>query len=289
MLEVGPWQIASIVTGHVRLDGGAMFGVVPRVLWEKVAPPDELHRILLATRTLVALHRRAGRIVLVDTGCGSKWPADKARRYGVEPIPGAIDQALARQGADPADVTDVIATHLHFDHCGGMTEWAQDPGGPARLRFPKARHWVHRRHWARACAPTLRDRASFVVEDFAALEPAGALALVDGGPGPSPIAALSWEISDGHTPGQLLPRFHGGDGAADLLFIGDLCPTAAHLPPTWVMAYDLEPLKSLDERLATYARWRESAFSVAFPHDPRHGIVTLAFDKDRPRVDQVLG
>jgi glyoxylase-like metal-dependent hydrolase (beta-lactamase superfamily II) len=290
MLKIGPWRIASVVTGHVRLDGGAMFGVVPRVLWEKAAPPDEQHRILLATRTLLALHERASRLVLVDTGTGSKWPAELAERYGVTPIAGALDTALADIGAGPDDVTDLVVTHLHFDHAGGMTDWADQPGGATRLRFPRARHWITPQHRQHANHPTLRDRASFFPHDFAELERANVLAVVDDpGERPAAIPDLRWQVSNGHTPGQLLPRFAGGASGPDLLFVGDLVPTSAHLPPTWVMAYDLWPLTTLDERLKLYAQCRQEEFLLAFPHDPERGIVSLEFDKDRPRVSEVLG
>ncbi|MCB9851183.1 MAG: MBL fold metallo-hydrolase [Phycisphaerales bacterium] len=288
MLEVGPWRIESVVNGHIRLDGGAMFGVVPRVLWERVAPPDDLNRILLATRTLLAVHQPSGRIVLVDTGTGGKWPAAQAERYGVESTPSAIGDALARIGASPGDVTDVIATHLHFDHCGGMTEWAEEPYGETRLRFGNARHWVSARHWAHAQKPTLRDRASFLPVDFATLAGSERHKLVAEGAA-STIDDLSWQVSNGHTPGQLLPRFLGSEDR-DLLFIGDLAPTTAHLPPAWVMAYDLEPLTTLGERLAVYEQLRDRDMLIAFPHDPKVGIVALTLDeKNRPQVAEVVG
>jgi len=289
MLQVGPWRIQSVVTGHVRLDGGAMFGVVPRVVWERLTPPDEKHRILLATRTLLAVHDRAQRVVLVDTGTGHKWEPALAERYGVEPIPAAIEAALARLDLGPDDVTDLVVTHLHFDHCGGMTEWEAAPGGATRLRFPKARHWITRRHWDHARAPTLRDRASFFPHDFAALEPAGVLAFVDDPHQAEGIPDVNWQISSGHTPGQLLPRFNGGSGERDVLFVGDLVPTTAHLPPAWVMAYDLVPLTTLAERVALWKQCREDDFLVTFPHDPQHGIVRLAFEQDRPQIGEVLG
>lgn len=265
-----------------------MFGVVPRVLWEKVAPPDDLHRILLATRTLLAVHHRASRIVLVDTGVGTKWAPDQAERYAVAPIPDAVDVVLQQIGASREDVSDVVATHLHFDHCGGMTDWADQPGGSTRLRYPRARHWVTRRHWTHAHQPTPRDRASFFSHDFAALDAPNVLALVDDPGKPADIPDVRWVESNGHTPGQLLPCFLGGSGSRDVQFVGDLVPTAAHLPPTWVMAYDLWPLTTLEERTSLWKKCREVGFVVAFPHDPKCGVVTLAFDKDRPRVSEVL-
>jgi glyoxylase-like metal-dependent hydrolase (beta-lactamase superfamily II) len=162
MIRVGQWEMESVECGRFRLDGGAMFGVVPKVIWARGANVDDQNRVLLANRALIATHGRSGRIVIVDTGTGSKWNAVDAERFAIQSTPEAIDDVLSARGASPDDVTDIVATHLHFDHCGGMTVWAGEPGGPTELRFPNARHWVHRRHWEHAHRPTLRDRASFL-------------------------------------------------------------------------------------------------------------------------------
>jgi glyoxylase-like metal-dependent hydrolase (beta-lactamase superfamily II) len=283
MLQVGPWEIESVVTGRFRLDGGAMFGVVPKVLWQKVAPADELNRISLATRTLLAVHRPAGRILLADTGFGPKWSPDAAERYAVEPDLDAIEAALRRRSASPADVTDVVVTHLHFDHAGGLSTWADRPGGATRLLFPEATHWMHARHWRHARSPTLRDRASFLPVDYAALEHSPKLRLVDGDRPAEVPPDVEWFVANGHTPAQLLPILHGGSDG-EVLFVGDVVPTAAHLPVAWVMAYDLEPLASVAERQAVYRRVREKGLLLAFPHDLDSGLVRLDFQGDRPRV-----
>lgn len=288
-LEIGNWRVRSVVTGHLRLDGGAMFGVVPKTLWSRVAPADEQNRIPLAMRTLIAAHQPSGRIVLTDTGAGSKWLAAKAERFAIDSTPTAIDEALKDFGATVADVTDVVITHLHFDHCGGTTDWADEPGGPVKLRFPNAKHWVHRAHWEHAASPTLRDRASFIANDFAALADANVLSLVESDVATCAIDDLSWRIVHGHTPYQLLPTFRAGEGGRDLLFVGDLTPTAGHLPPAWVMGYDLQPLKALEERIAVYRDCRERGMLLAFPHDIGHGIVSLAFDGDKPGVSECVG
>jgi glyoxylase-like metal-dependent hydrolase (beta-lactamase superfamily II) len=288
MVEIGSWKIQSVVNGHVRLDGGAMFGVVPRPLWSKYAPPDDLNRIHLATRTLLASHQRSGRILLVDTGTGSKWSSRMAERYGVEPIAGAVDGALRDIGADRAAVTDIVATHLHFDHCGGMTDWIDEPEGPTCLRYPRATHWVHRRHWEHAHRPTLRDRASFLVADFAAVAEQGRLSVVERDDDTCPIDDITWQVSNGHTPAQLHPRFEGGSGP-DLLFVGDVIPTRTHLPAAWVMAYDLDPVATVNERLAIHQLCRDEGLLLAFPHDLDAGIVSIGFEKDSPAVEEILG
>ena len=289
MLEVGDWKLRSVINGYYRLDGGAMFGVVPKVLWARTQQVDDQNRIQMATRTLLATHQRSGRIVLVDTGTGSKWPPEKAERFAIEPVPGALDRGLQAIGAARDDVTDVVISHLHFDHSGGMTDWVDEPGGSCRLRYPKAKHWIHRQHWDHAHRPSLRDRASFIAEDFATLENVGVLNIVEGDAPPGDIEDLEWTVSHGHTPGQLLPVFLACGNGLDAMFIGDAVPTSAHLPVTWVMGYDLFPLKMVEERQEIYRRCREEGLALAFPHDMHAGIVSVAFEDDKPRVAENLG
>ncbi len=287
MLQLGKWQFESVINGTIRLDGGAMFGVVPKVLWSKSQNIDVKNRILLATRTLIARNVESERIVLVDTGTGSKWSDEDAERYGVESNPQAIDKVLEAMDASSAAVTDVIATHLHFDHCGGMVEWEGDAGGAVKVRFANARHWVHREHFAHACSPTLRDRASFLPVDFEWMNGDDRVGFVEGERPACDIPGVSFELSHGHTPFQLLPVFELGDGS-ELFFVGDMAPTGAHILPAWVMAYDLFPLKSVDERVSLIDRCKERDTIVAFPHDVRRGIVRLDVSGKKPKVGEVL-
>lgn len=286
MITIGDYRVFSVVNGFVRLDGGAMFGVVPKVLWERKTKPDEYNRILLAMRSLVAVNHDASRVVIVDTGAGDKWPADEAARFAVESRPDALREALAPHGLTEDDVTDVVISHLHFDHNGGVTEWAREAGGPTRLRFKNARHWVHERHWRHANDPCEKDRASFLERDLEALGATGALELVSGDDPPPPFDGVRWLISSGHTPSQLLPIFQDPNG--DLLFVGDLIPTADHLPIPWVMAYDLEPLRTLAEKREVYRRCTQEGLLLAFPHDPRRGGVGLEMVGDKPVVTRSL-
>ncbi len=285
-MRVGRYKITSVVTGWTRLDGGAMFGVVPKVLWEKGEDCDDSNRILLATRTLIAARDDGSRIILVDTGVGSKWPPEDAKRYAVENRKGAIRHALAALDHAPEAVTDIVATHLHFDHAGGMTRFKDEARTDLALVFPGATHWVHRRHWDHALSPTLRDRASFFSHDFQLLEESGRVQFVEGDDPACPIPGVEWALSHGHTPYQLLPVFD--DETSPLFFTGDLVPTASHLPPAWVMAYDLYPLKTLNERLALYERVRAQNLRIAFPHDRRMGGARLAIDGKRVSVEEPL-
>ncbi len=286
MITVGRFEIVSVVTGSYRLDGGAMFGVVPKVLWAAKTPPDELNRIPLAMRTLVAVDSAAGRVVLVDTGAGRKWPPQEADRYALQTVPEVIPQALGKWGLTEAEVTDVVVGHLHFDHNGGLTEWVGRPGGTTRLRYPQARHWIHTGHWRHALNPTERDRASFLKRDTEALAAPGVLTLVNGDDPLAPFAGLRWHVSHGHTPYQLLPVFEGPEG--DLMFVGDMIPTVAHLPLPWVMGYDLQPVVTLEEKRAVFRACAEQGLRLAFPHDPECGGVAVQWSDGKPAVSAVL-
>ncbi|MFH2002441.1 MAG: MBL fold metallo-hydrolase [Planctomycetota bacterium] len=286
MIKVGRFEISSVVTGHCRLDGGAMFGVVPKVLWQKTEDVDDLNRILLAMRTLVAVDRKAGQVMLVDTGAGSKWSEEEADRYAVKNQAGALESALGKMGLTMADVTDVVITHAHFDHCGGLTEWKHEPGGETRLRFEKARHWVHEKHWEQANHPTERDRASFLARDFEMLDRSGRLEKIRGDDPPGPCDGVRWLLSHGHTPYLLLPQFEG-EGHS-LLFTGDMIPTSSHLRPPWVMAYDLFPLTTLEEKQRVMARCRDEGLWLAFPHDRNMGGAEIDVSGNKIKVRKPL-
>ncbi|MBI4719586.1 MAG: MBL fold metallo-hydrolase [Planctomycetes bacterium] len=286
MVVVEPFEIYNVVTGTFRLDGGAMFGVVPKVLWEKAADVDAENRILLATRTLLAVNRRARRVVLVDTGCGTKWSQAAASRFAIRHDREAVSRALADAHLTPADVTDVFVTHLHFDHNGGLTEWDDEPGGPTRLLYPKARHWLHRRQWDHAHDPTPRDRASYLPEDYEALAAAAVINFVEGDEPPPPFEGVRWMLSHGHTPYQLHPLFGGAAGT--LLWTGDVIPTVSHLRPAWVMAYDLYPLTTMSEKQEFSRRAIDEGTWLALPHDPAVGAAAIGGSVDRPIVERTV-
>lgn len=263
-----------------------MFGVVPKVLWNRKHEADDRNRILLATRTLLAIDRSAKRVILVDTGTGTKWDTESAARYGVDHEGLTIKSTLERLGLAGEDVTDVVITHLHFDHNGGLTDWADQPGGATRVCYPQARHWVHRDHWDHALNPTLKDRASFWKQDFEALKEAGVLQFVEGTKPRAPFDGVEWTVSQGHTRAQLLPLFTADD--RPMLFAGDLIPTASHLPPAWVMAYDLLPLVTIEEKQAVLRRCGQDGLRLAFPHDPQTPGVELDSSSHKPAVASVL-
>ncbi len=287
MLAIGGFDIISVQTGTFRLDGGAMFGVVPKTLWAPHEDVDDQNRILLATRTLIAASQDRKCVILVDTGTGTKWLADEADRFEIRYQGDAIALALKEHfGLTTDDVTDIIVTHLHFDHNGGLTEWAGEPGGETRLRFPGARHWIHRKHWSHLEQPSDKDRASFLSRDFDILSYAGVLNLVEGIEPASPWPGVRLFVSDGHTPGQLLPIFH--DTAHEMMFVGDLFPTSSHLRVPWLMAYDLEPLKTIDEKKRILEWCRGRGTWLAFPHDVRLGGAQVDFANNRPFIARTI-
>lgn len=262
MLTLGRYRLAAILDGTFALDGGAMFGVVPRPLWEKKAPADGRNRVRLAARCLLALDAGARRAILVDDGLGDHRDAKRVDIYAIDRSGGGVDRGLAGLGLERRDITDVVLTHLHFDHVGGTTR--RGPAGGLELTFPNATFHVQRRHWQWAHAPTEKDAASYVLEDFALLEHTGRLHLIEGEAELFPDLELV--VSEGHTVAQQLPRFHG-DGT-HLTHCGDVIPTRAHVRVPWVMAYDLYPLTTIEEKKMLLAEALEDDGILFFAHDP---------------------
>lgn len=266
MIEIGGWRIETLVDGTFALDGGAMFGVVPRPLWQRVAPPDDRHRITLASRLL--LLRGHDRIVLVDTGLGERWEDKQTDIYRIDRPVGALAE-LRRRGIAAENVTDVVLTHLHFDHAGGTTRGV---AGRLQLTYPAARHWLQRRHWEWAHAPTAKDTASFRPDDFGLLDGHPHLRLLDGETEIMPgVRVLPL---DGHTASMQAALVAAG--SEGVVFAADLVPTAAHLRLPWVMAYDNQPLVTLAEKRELLARVAASGWTLVFEHDP--GVVAARLE-----------
>ncbi len=258
-MQLGGYQLDIVHTGFVRLDGGAMFGIVPKNLWERRIPADEENRIPLAMRCL--LLRGHDRTILIDNGLGDKYDDKFERIFGVDQESHELLRSLKSVGVEPTDVTDVILTHLHFDHAGGST--TLDDAGNLVLTFANAAHHVQRSHWAWA-HESPREQASFLTENLDPLEASGQLNLLDGDETPFP--GIRMIVVDGHTRGQQLPLISGEEGA--LLYAADLLPTTAHLPLLWIMAYDVEPLETLEEKRRVLDEAVNGEWTVFFEHDP---------------------
>jgi glyoxylase-like metal-dependent hydrolase (beta-lactamase superfamily II) len=258
-MRIGNYEVHPVETGRFALDGGAMFGVVPKPLWEKTNPPDEKNRIPLAARPL--LIRGGGRTVLVDTGNGGKFN-DKLRSiYSMENRTSDIVSSLARYGVTPEGVTDVILTHLHFDHAGGATMLLDGDVVPA---FPRARYYVQAEHWRAAQAPTERDRASFFPDDFLPLQRHGVLEFTEGET--EVLPGITVRPVHGHTSALQCPVV--SDGRTTLFYCADLVPTSSHVPLPWIMAYDLRPLVTLEEKRRLLAQAADEDWVMFFEHDP---------------------
>ena len=249
----------TLSDGRFRLDGGAMFGVVPKVLWEQGDPADEANRILLGLNCL--LLRGQGTTVLVDSGVGDKEGDRFADQFALERDHDLFD-ALAELEVAPEDVTHVINTHLHFDHCGGNTRL--DADGRATPSFPRARHVVQRREWDDAARPHERSRASYLARNFLPVEEAGLLDLVDGET--EYLPGITLLPTPGHTPGHQSLLVDLPDGRR-LFYAADLVPTSSHLPLPWIMSYDLEPLITLETKRAVMERAREEEWLWYFEHE----------------------
>ena len=257
-MRIGGFDCRAIETGTFRLDGGAMFGVVPKVLWSKTNPADENNRIAMAMRTLFV--DGGGHRLLVDSGAGTKLGEKMLRNYVIETE--GLGAALEKNGVTPSSVTDAVATHLHFDHAGGYTY--HDEGGSLRLVMPEALHHIQRRQWEAALDPNEKDRASFFEENFRPIEESGMLHLVEGEVELYPGVTLI--PTGGHTPGHQVVLVQGGGEA--LLYCGDLIPLASHVNLPYIMSYDHYPLETLEEKKRMLGRAADEGWILFFEHDP---------------------
>jgi glyoxylase-like metal-dependent hydrolase (beta-lactamase superfamily II) len=258
-MQIGNYKIESIVSSRFRLDGGAMFGVVPKPLWEKENPSDERNRIAMVTRNLLIAGE--GKVILIDTGNGGKWDEKGKKIYAMEELDG-LQQGLKNLGYGPEDVTHVINTHLHFDHCGGNT---YRDGHELKISFPNAQYIVHQRHLEWANNPTPRDKASFFPENWEPLIQSGQLHTVDREG--EILPGIFLHLVNGHTPYQILPRI--SDGETTLLFCGDLIPLAAQTRIPWVMGYDLSPLQTVQEKQSLLEIMSAEKWWLSYEHDPK--------------------
>jgi glyoxylase-like metal-dependent hydrolase (beta-lactamase superfamily II) len=278
-MKIGPYDVHAIETGRFALDGGAMFGVVPWVFWSKTNPPDERQRISLAARCLLV--RGNGKVILVDDGNGTKFTEKLKDIYRLDYSKFDLLTSLAGHGVSRDDVTDVILTHLHFDHAGGST---MVENGTIVPTFPKAQYYVQKAHWDLAKKPSEKDRGSFMKQDYAPLMEHGVLRFVEGELELFP--GIDLIVCNGHTNAQQLPRI--SDGKTSLLFCCDLFPTVSHLPLPYVMAYDVRPLTTIEEKKKVLARAYEERWILFLEHDPEVEAITVNSSERGFVVDQKL-
>jgi glyoxylase-like metal-dependent hydrolase (beta-lactamase superfamily II) len=276
LIPLGDLRLDLVTAGHFCLDGGAMFGVVPRVLWERVSRPDERNRIELALNCL--LIRDGKRTVLVETGMGEKWRSKERDIYHLR-NEGGLPAALRPLGVLPESVDTVILTHLHFDHAGGAT--APGAGGDAVPAFPNATYVVQATEWEFAHHLNERTRASYLLHDYDPLQRAGQLRLVEGELEILPGVKLV--PLPGHTPGMQGVLARGGGRAA--LYPSDLVPTVSHLPYPYIMGYDVLPLTTLETRKRVFPQAAGEGWILILGHECRTPVGTLREEGSRFRLE----
>jgi glyoxylase-like metal-dependent hydrolase (beta-lactamase superfamily II) len=257
-IQLGGIEIVILSDGLFRLDGGAMFGVVPKTFWERKSPPDDRNRIQMSMNPLLV---RGTRTMLVDAGCGDKMTAKQAEIYAFD-RDFNLQHSLAAAGAPPESLDIVLATHLHFDHAGGFTSRGAD--GVIGPRFPRAQYVIRRGEFEDAMSPNERTKGSYFLENYQPLADAGVLQLVDDDATIMPGVRV--RRTGGHTMHHQMVVIESGGKTA--VFVADLLPTAAHLPEVWIMGYDLFPLDTLNFKRDFLREAIEREYLIVFEHDP---------------------
>ncbi|MGR3176226.1 MAG: MBL fold metallo-hydrolase [Candidatus Scalindua sp.] len=257
-MKIGSYELHSIETGRFGLDGGAMFGIVPKTIWSKLNPPDDENRIDLALRTLLITGNK--RNILVDNGIGTKFSEKYKKIYKIDHSKYNLDSSLKRYNLETRDITDVILTHLHFDHAGGST-YRED--GELKLTFPNATYYVQKANYEWALIPNDKERGSYLKENFIPVLEKGKLQLVEGKF--EIIPHIDVIISDGHTTGLQLVRI--SDERNTLVYCADLIPTTSHIKIPYIMGYDIEPLKIMREKKELLSLACNDNWTLFLEHD----------------------
>lgn len=278
-------KLYPIEAGNFKLDGGAMFGVVPKSLWNRTNPADENNLIDIAARCL--LIEDGNRLILIDSGMGDKQ-SDKF--FGHYSLWGnhSIDKSLEKYGFHRDDITDVFMSHLHFDHCGGSVVWNKDRTG-YEVAFKNAKYWTNENHWEWATKPNNREKASFLHENIIPIQESGQLNFIkkyDSAFLEESELGFGIFFADGHTEKQMIPMIkHKGN---TICFMADLLPTAGHVPLPFVMGYDTRPLLTLDEKKVFLDLAAEKNFLLLLEHDAHNEIITVENTEKGVRLKEVL-
>ncbi|PCJ18691.1 MAG: MBL fold metallo-hydrolase [Candidatus Cloacimonadota bacterium] len=282
-MQIANYKITSIESGMFKLDGGAMFGVIPKVLWNKTNPADENNQIDMGLRTL--LLESGKRKILIDTGIGHKFNEKKEKMFGIDYTKHSMDKYLKKSNLTSDDITDVFLTHLHFDHAGGNTYI--DENGEIKATFKNAIYHVDKFHFEWAIKPSRRDRASFLKENFEILIKNGQLNLFDGGHQKQLFKNTEIVKVHGHTPHQCLLKII--DEKNTLLYCADLIPTSSHIPLPYIMGYDLNPLQTLSEKEIILEDAYQNNWILFFEHDPKIQASTiLKTDRNDYKMKEVI-
>jgi glyoxylase-like metal-dependent hydrolase (beta-lactamase superfamily II) len=278
-------KLYTVESGNFKLDGGAMFGVVPKTIWNKTNPADANNLIDMAARCL--LIEDGNKLTLIDTGMGNKQ-GDKF--FGYYSLWGdhSIDKSLAQHGFHRDDITDVFLTHLHFDHAGGAIQWNKDHTGyePA---FKNAHFWTNDNHWEWAVKPNAREKASFLSENILPMQESGQLKFIQRPEGDYlEKSELGFGIffADGHTEKQMLPQIEYK--GKTIIFAADMLPTTGHIPLPYVMGYDTRPLLTIDEKAKFLNAAADNGYYLLLGHDAHHEVITLQHTDKGVRLKEVF-
>lgn len=281
--KIGPYEIHTLETGRFALDGGAMFGIVPKTIWSKTNPADELNRIDMRLRCLLLIERDSKgslkRVILVDNGIGTKWAEKFSQIYKIDHSQWSLDRELAKKGIKLEDVTDMVATHLHFDHMGGTTRRVPKGTGTELIpTFPNARIWVQEQNWNLAYHPNEKDRASYLSENYDIYQGSSKLNLLqtEYGRREEILPHVFARISNGHTPG--LQMIEVSDDKNSVLYCADAIPTASHVRVPFIMGYDCFPLTIIEEKKKILTEAEQRGTVLFFEHCPHSEGATVFHD-----------
>ena len=278
-------KLHPIEAGNFKLDGGAMFGVVPKTIWNKTNPADENNLIDIAARCL--LIEDGNRLTLIDTGMGNK---QSEKFFGYYSLWGnhSLDKSLKKAGFHRDDITDVFMTHLHFDHCGGSVNWNKDKTG-YEVAFKNAKFWTNDNHWEWATKPNAREKASFLHENLIPMQESGQLQFInrpDSDFGFSSELGFDIFYADGHTEKQMLP--HINYNGKTIVFCADMLPTAGHIPIPYVTGYDTRPLMSMDEKQIFLNNAADNNYYLWLEHDAHNQIITVQHTEKGVRLKEIF-
>jgi glyoxylase-like metal-dependent hydrolase (beta-lactamase superfamily II) len=273
-------KLHTIDTGFFKLDGGAMFGVVPKTIWNKLNPADENNMCTWAMRCLLV--ESGNRLILIDNGIGDKQEPKFFSHYYLHGDD-SLSKSLRKLGYTEHDITDVFLTHLHFDHCGGSLKWNSDRTS-FELCFPNATYWSHADHWQWATVPNVREKASFLKENILPLKETGHLKFME--ENTSLIPGFDFIRVDGHTDAMMLPVIN--TGKETIAYCADLLPSAAHVPIPYVMGYDTRPLITLEEKSTFLDKACQDGWTLFFEHDPVSECAHLEHTEKGIRVKETF-